>query len=410
MVIVGSAAAEETLTKKVKYEASLSYTLWAGKEWWSKIEPHSLYLGGLPLKNQGHFDKIKELGVTHVISLVEDFELEEGWSHQPVQGSEWMDAGIHVTHIKAIDFCPLTQEQLKEGIETLSSLIAEGHVVYVHCKAGVGRSASIAVGFLMQEHDLTLDEAIAFAKQYRPHINLNAYQQKAIQSYFSQEENDGEEIEVEESFFFNQPLVATEESLGKALSDMLDYVIEGFTYESNQYPSFMADWSPGIHVESTLARRDRYLLNHQGDADAAVKAAVEKNHSIARKWKNIVASHIPFIGAPANYTVTLWHQLREIALIASLYGHPMDEKTKAEILLCLVQGNAMKGPAQTIDLLAKAIAKKILVEAGICCIPGIPLPTHLIFNYLTDNSAKVSTYAIEVFGGENAKPFQNDSR
>jgi hypothetical protein len=43
------------------------------------------------------------------------------------------------------------------------------------------------------------------------------------------------------------------------------------------------------------------------------------------------------------------------------------------------------------------IIETILLEVGLNSVSGIPIPTHLIFNYLTGNSAKVSTYAKTTF-------------
>lgn len=391
-------------TKKMKYEVSLNYTLWAGKEWWSKIEPYNLYLGGLPLKNKGHLEQIKALGVTGIISVVEGFELEDGWWHQPAKPSDWQREGIAVKHIPAVDFLPLTRQEFKEGLEALHEMLTHEEIVYLHCKAGVGRSASIAVAYIMQQQNLSLEDAIAYVKKYRPHINLNEAQKRAIADYFKPDNGDSEEnIKVEDSYF-TQAQAMTEESLTKMLSDMQYYVIEGGNLESNQYPDFMSGWAPGVKIESTMARRNRYLKQFNGDQDAAVKAAVKKNHSIAVRWKNTLAGFIPFVGAPANYTMTLWNQMREVALIAAIYGHQFDDTVKMQILEALVQGNAMKVPAQTVDMVAKRIIKSIILQAGLKNIPGMSLPSHLLFNYFTDNSAKVSTYAIETFGGEHARP------
>ena len=173
---------------KLKYESSLVYTQFTSTGWWTKIEPYNLYLGALPLKNKGHLDQILELGVTRVLSLVEDFELEDGWLNRPVKSQDWIDRSLEVKHIPAEDFLPVKAHEIAEGIEYLAQMLDEGHTVYVHCKAGRGRSATIVIAYLMQYQGISLEEAIAFVKEQRPQINLNPSQRQAILDYFGQSE------------------------------------------------------------------------------------------------------------------------------------------------------------------------------------------------------------------------------
>ena len=45
--------------------------------------------------------------------------------------------------------------------------------VLVHCYAGVSRSASCVIAFLMQDRDMTFSEAFQFASKRRPVIFPN---------------------------------------------------------------------------------------------------------------------------------------------------------------------------------------------------------------------------------------------
>jgi hypothetical protein len=203
-----------------------------------------------------------------------------------------------------------------------------------------------------------------------------------------------------ESSVLDNTLVMTQETLKQLLVGMLDSVIEGSSYESKDYvPSMVGNWIPSTKIESTFALRDEYLKEFLGSSDLAVEAAIERSHSnMTRKVASAVSSFIPIVGTPTSYSVSLWHQLREVALIAALYGHDLhDPQVKMKILGVLAQGNVMKAPAQSVDVIVKKILETILLEAGSNIVPGIPIPTHLIFNYFTGNSAKVSTYAKATF-------------
>ncbi len=49
----------------------------------------------------------------------------------------------------------------------------QGGVVLVHCNAGVSRSASVVIGFLMSQEKMSFDEAFSAVKTARPHIQPN---------------------------------------------------------------------------------------------------------------------------------------------------------------------------------------------------------------------------------------------
>lgn len=122
-----------SFTSKIAYEVSLQYTKYSCNSWWSKIEELNLYLGAIPLKNNGHFDELQKLRITHVISVLEDFEMEAGWLNIPVKHSDWEEVGISVKHIPAPDFYGLKKEEIKEGIKDLHEALEDGKTVYLHC-------------------------------------------------------------------------------------------------------------------------------------------------------------------------------------------------------------------------------------------------------------------------------------
>lgn len=415
LALTHAAFAEEpprgpSLWKTVKYEASLESTQWWANERWTKIEPYPIYLGGLPLINKGDSQKIPALGVTRVLSMVENFEIEDGWlGNKPVKPADWEAQQIQVKRIQAVDYYPVTNDEIREGVQYLTEMVADGQTIYVHCKAGRGRSATIVVAYLMQQEGLSLDDAIAHVKKQRPQINLNAGQRKAIADYFNIEDG----AKKEEESYLTKAQEVTQEAFAKVLTDTLSYVIDGYE-TSKKLPETISAWAPDMDVQSTLQRRNRYLRESQGDQELAVKTAIQRNQSLKRTTKKTikttVASALPVAGTAAAYGITLWYELREIALIAALYGHDVkDPQVQTEILASLIDGSAHKIPAQTVDVMAKLIVKKMLLQAGVSNIPGAAIPSHLIFNYFTNNSAKVSTHAIKRFGGEHVRPMPEES-
>lgn len=169
-----------------KYVISLHYTRFTQTNWWTRIEPYNIYLGAIPLASEGHTAKIIALGVDAILSVLEDFELQKWPLTVPVSHATWREAGLRVDHIKAVDFSPLTTEEIKAGIAVIDREYENGQTIYVHCKAGRGRSAAIVVAFLMEKEQISLDDAISRVKAQRPEINLNSYQVQALIDYTTQ--------------------------------------------------------------------------------------------------------------------------------------------------------------------------------------------------------------------------------
>lgn len=51
--------------------------------------------------------------------------------------------------------------------------VLQDGVVLVHCNAGVSRSASVVIGFLMSQEKMSFDEAFSTVKTARPSIQPN---------------------------------------------------------------------------------------------------------------------------------------------------------------------------------------------------------------------------------------------
>ena len=56
----------------------------------------------------------------------------------------------------------------------IKNALAMGGTVFVHCYAGVSRGASIVIAYLMQEHKMSMFEAMQLVKAKRPIVFPNA--------------------------------------------------------------------------------------------------------------------------------------------------------------------------------------------------------------------------------------------
>jgi protein-tyrosine phosphatase len=88
------------------------------------------------------------LGITRFVDLTEEGEL-EGYDKLVRDDSRQM--ALHATHTRfAIpDMKTPDIGQMEDILKTIRSFIKEGHVVYVHCFAGLGRTGTVVGCYLI---------------------------------------------------------------------------------------------------------------------------------------------------------------------------------------------------------------------------------------------------------------------
>lgn len=76
------------------------------------------------------------------------------------------------------DFWPV----LEESISFICSCVDKRRPVLVHCNAGVSRSSTIVIGYLIKEGSMSFEEAFNAVKSKRPSIQPNAGFMKFLKS------------------------------------------------------------------------------------------------------------------------------------------------------------------------------------------------------------------------------------
>jgi protein-tyrosine phosphatase len=121
-----------------------------------------LFLGSCP-RNADEIDRLRqEAGVTAVLNLQTDDDmlwLDLGWE---TLLARYEACGIEVRRVPVRDFdAAELSSKLPQCVRTLDGLLAAGHVVYLHCTAGVNRSPTVAMAFLHRCRGWKLDGASA---------------------------------------------------------------------------------------------------------------------------------------------------------------------------------------------------------------------------------------------------------
>lgn len=73
--------------------------------------------------------------------------------------------------------------------EFIEQSIKKNENVYIHCIAGVSRSATIICAYLIWKYNMTVDEAINKIKEQRSIVNPNIYFREQLNNYYNELNN-----------------------------------------------------------------------------------------------------------------------------------------------------------------------------------------------------------------------------
>ncbi|XP_065056416.1 phosphatidylglycerophosphatase and protein-tyrosine phosphatase 1-like [Rhopilema esculentum] len=166
---------------KIAFLPTLLYNLIRSRidrNWYDRID-HTIVLGALPFFSTAR-KLAEEEGVKGVISLNQEYELK----YLSPTAIQWDDLGVKQLKIPTLDFdaAPSIQE-IQKGIDFINYYREKNQSVYIHCKAGRGRSALLVTCYLIQTNGMSPDEAFSFIKSKRNHVLVWENQRKRIQEF-----------------------------------------------------------------------------------------------------------------------------------------------------------------------------------------------------------------------------------
>jgi atypical dual specificity phosphatase len=140
------------------------------RRWWDWIDD-TVLLGALPLRR--HVAELQAAGIGAVVNTCRE------WRGNT---EAYRAAGIEELYVPITDFTPPPLEDIRAGVAFIRKHIAAGRKVYVHCKAGRGRSATIVLCYLVTK-GLTLEQGQALLLQKRAHVNRRLAQRVAVRQF-----------------------------------------------------------------------------------------------------------------------------------------------------------------------------------------------------------------------------------
>lgn len=114
-----------------------------------------------------------EAGITAVLNIHTDDDMRSVRLDFPPLETYYKKCRIALRRTPMVEEQTELRAKLCSAIQALSELLAEGHTVYLHCTAGIGRAPTVAIGYLHTCLGWDLDDAIAhvkLARQCAPHV------------------------------------------------------------------------------------------------------------------------------------------------------------------------------------------------------------------------------------------------
>lgn len=181
--------ANHRVTKKVYRQT------WSSPILTSHEGPNQLLLGALPLINFQHHKKISNLPgkKAAILSVVDPLENDRtGLVGDPVRPSDWRKWGYVQRQYSVLDMKGLSIAQMHEGADFIHDHIKKGHSVFVHCKAGRGRSFLMVACYLMKYEQALIEKqpgknlvekVCNHIRVTRPQIHYNRKQFRCLQAF-----------------------------------------------------------------------------------------------------------------------------------------------------------------------------------------------------------------------------------
>ncbi|XP_067105381.1 phosphatidylglycerophosphatase and protein-tyrosine phosphatase 1 [Osmerus mordax] len=151
------------------------------RRWFDRVD-QTIILGALPFRSMTD-ELVQKEHVRGVITMNEEYETKYFCN----SAEEWSAAGVEQLRLSTVDLTGVpSMENLHRGVEFALKHRQNGTSVYVHCKAGRSRSATLAAAYLIRLHSMSPEEACQTLASVRPHILVRSAQLEMLRGYHQQ--------------------------------------------------------------------------------------------------------------------------------------------------------------------------------------------------------------------------------
>jgi atypical dual specificity phosphatase len=141
------------------------------RNWWDPIDSKVL-LGGYPFIRDAQ--RLYDAGVRAVVNTCEEYAGPE---------SEYRRLGIEQFRMPTTDFTHPKLADVRAAVEFVEDHVRRGDTVYIHCKAGRARSATVAICWLIKYRGMSPQQAQKHLLAARGHVNPKVYARPVVDQF-----------------------------------------------------------------------------------------------------------------------------------------------------------------------------------------------------------------------------------
>ncbi|MCA9194320.1 MAG: dual specificity protein phosphatase family protein [Planctomycetales bacterium] len=161
------------------YLPTLAYNFFLGRvlrarHWWDKVD-EQVFLGARPFRSD--VSQLKALGITGVVNMCEEYSGPKDLYAKQAIEQLWLPT---------IDFTHPSREAVEAGAAFIDRHVRQQGRVYVHCKAGRARSATIVLWWLVKYCGYSPGDAQRLLVKSRPHVNPSIDRRPVIVDLYSE--------------------------------------------------------------------------------------------------------------------------------------------------------------------------------------------------------------------------------
>ena len=141
------------------------------RNWWNHVDPHVI-VGAYPFARD--VPAMHEAGVQAVVNTCEEYT-------GPTE--QYSKYKIEQLRIPTTDFTHPKLPDVERAVDFVQENASQQRTVYIHCKAGRARSATVALCWLMKHRGMSMDEAQQALLKARPHVNPRLTQRPVVREF-----------------------------------------------------------------------------------------------------------------------------------------------------------------------------------------------------------------------------------
>lgn len=167
---------KDRLSAAILFYPTLAFNVLLGRvlglrNWWDAVDEH-VVLGAMPFRSD--VAKLAAEGVGAVVNTCEEY---------PGPTAEYEEFKIDQLRVPTVDFTHPTLESVERAVAFMEQHAAAGKKIYVHCKAGRARSATVVACWLIKRNQITAQQAQQKLLEIRSHVNPRLTERPVIQKY-----------------------------------------------------------------------------------------------------------------------------------------------------------------------------------------------------------------------------------